>query len=251
MNLKKDESAKKPTSAVPKKKVESSDDSDSESEEEEVVKKPAKSVSKKESSDSSSEDDSDSSSDDDDLGPPKKNALDVSAKRPRAAAQTKQTQQAKMDVDESDSEEDDSSEETDEEPQNKKDADTEMVDASPAPKAPMSEKKLQNPCHTSKYGLKDYFYFILQRDFFQAAGEVQDVRLAFDADERFKGFCHVEFTTAEAAQKVICHLIDLITYKISLLVASEAVEYNGEYLNDRQMRISLAHERGAYTPQSG
>ncbi|KAI3442390.1 uncharacterized protein J3R85_001132 [Psidium guajava] len=71
---------------------------------------------------------------------------------------------------------------------------------------------------------------IHHENFFQAAGEIRDVSFAVDADDRFKGYCRVEFITAEAAEK--------------------AVEYNGDYLNDCQLRICLAHERVAYTPHS-
>lgn len=38
--------------------------------------------------------------------------------------------------------------------------------------------------------------------FFKDAGEIADVRFASDPEGKFKGFGHVEFTTAEAAQKV-------------------------------------------------
>ena len=41
-----------------------------------------------------------------------------------------------------------------------------------------------------------------RNNFFKDAGEVVDVRFATDAEGNFKGFGHVEFATAEAAQKV-------------------------------------------------
>jgi len=50
-------------------------------------------------------------------------------------------------------------------------------------------------------------------NFFKDAGEVVDVRFASDTDGRFKGFGHVEFATAEAAQKVsfwYCCLVEII-----------------------------------------
>ena len=55
--------------------------------------------------------------------------------------------------------------------------------------------------------LKDIFYSLLisklyRENFFKDCGEVVDVRLAVDGDGRFKGFGHVEFATAEAAQNV-------------------------------------------------
>lgn len=76
---------------------------------------------------------------------------------------------------------------------------------------PYSVEKLMCKCRFLDSGalfscIKNSQISFCRENFFQAAGEIQDVRLAFDADERFKGFCHVEFTTAEAAQKVICHL---------------------------------------------
>ncbi|KAJ6743994.1 hypothetical protein OIU79_030328, partial [Salix purpurea] len=61
-------------------------------------------------------------------------------------------------------------------------------------------------------------------NFFKEAGEVADVRFALDADQRFKGFGHVEFTTAEAAQK--------------------ALNFNGKSLLGREVRLDLARERG-------
>ena len=43
---------------------------------------------------------------------------------------------------------------------------------------------------------------LFRENFFQDCGEVVDVRLASDEDGKFKGFGHVEFATAEAAQSV-------------------------------------------------
>ncbi|KAB2047679.1 hypothetical protein ES319_A13G064400v1 [Gossypium barbadense] len=69
------------------------------------------------------------------------------------------------------------------------------------------------------------------KNFFKDAGEVVDIRLSTDFEGNFKGYGHVEFATAEAAQK--------------------ALELNGEYLMNRSLRLDLARERGAYTPSSG
>lgn len=54
--------------------------------------------------------------------------------------------------------------------------------------------------------------FKLSREgFFKDAGEVVDVRFATDDTGKFKGFGHVEFATAEAAQNVsFCYLIPCI-----------------------------------------
>jgi len=43
---------------------------------------------------------------------------------------------------------------------------------------------------------------LFRENFFEGCGEVVDVRLATDEDGKFKGFGHVEFATAEAAQSV-------------------------------------------------
>lgn len=43
---------------------------------------------------------------------------------------------------------------------------------------------------------------LCRKNFFKDAGEIVDIRFATDAEGNFKGFGHVEFATAEAAQKV-------------------------------------------------
>ncbi|MFX3993677.1 hypothetical protein ACJBXB_10585, partial [Streptococcus suis] len=68
-------------------------------------------------------------------------------------------------------------------------------------------------------------------NFFKDAGEVQEVRFSTHEDGSFKGYGHVEFVTAEAAQK--------------------ALELNGQDLLGRGVRLDLARERGEYTPRSG
>ncbi|TYJ05131.1 hypothetical protein E1A91_A12G144700v1 [Gossypium mustelinum] len=67
-------------------------------------------------------------------------------------------------------------------------------------------------------------------NFFKDIGELMDIRLATDAEGNLKGYGHVVFATAEAAQKPL--------------------ELNGEYLMNRAVRLDLARERGAYTPHS-
>lgn len=42
-----------------------------------------------------------------------------------------------------------------------------------------------------------------RENFFKDAGEVQEVRFSTHEDGSFKGYGHVEFVTAEAAQKVV------------------------------------------------
>ena len=68
-------------------------------------------------------------------------------------------------------------------------------------------------------------------NFFKDSGEVVDVRFASDPDGRFKGFGHVEFATAEAAQK--------------------AITLNGGDLICRPVKLDFARERGQYTPNDG
>ena len=46
------------------------------------------------------------------------------------------------------------------------------------------------------------FLFLYRKQFFAQIGEVVDVRLATHEDGHPKGFGHVEFATAEDAQKV-------------------------------------------------
>ncbi|KAL8100553.1 uncharacterized protein LOC141684728 [Apium graveolens] len=68
-------------------------------------------------------------------------------------------------------------------------------------------------------------------NFFKDAGEVAEIRLASDREGKFKGFGHVEFATAEAAQ--------------------EALKLNGGDFLGRPVKLDLAREKGAYTPASG
>ncbi|KAE9593403.1 putative RNA recognition motif domain-containing protein [Lupinus albus] len=68
-------------------------------------------------------------------------------------------------------------------------------------------------------------------NFFKDSGEVVDVRLAIDDDGRFKGFGHVEFATSEEAKT--------------------ALQLHDQELLNRPVRLDLARERGAYTPNSG
>lgn len=51
------------------------------------------------------------------------------------------------------------------------------------------------------------FIWTCRENFFQDVGEIVDVRFAVDFDGRAKGFGHVEFSTAEAAKKVIIDLM--------------------------------------------
>lgn len=64
------------------------------------------------------------------------------------------------------------------------------------------------------------------RDFFKDVGEIAELRFAI-RDERFLGWAHVEFTTAEAAQ--------------------EALKLNNKVIVDRRVILELARQRGTYT----
>ncbi|MCF6814737.1 hypothetical protein L3H39_11005, partial [Corynebacterium sp. MC-16] len=137
-----------------------------------------------------------------------------------------------------DSSEEDSEDESEEKPSKtpqKRGRDVEMVDAAlsekKAPKTPVTPREESG---TSKTLFVGNLPFSVERadveGFFKDAGEVVDVRFATDDTGKFKGFGHVEFATAAAAQK--------------------ALGLNGQQLFNRELRIDLARERGAYTPNS-
>ncbi|KAI3718525.1 hypothetical protein L6452_19399 [Arctium lappa] len=67
------------------------------------------------------------------------------------------------------------------------------------------------------------------KDFFKDVGEIAAIRFAI-RDDKFLGYGHIEFTTAEAAQ--------------------EALKLNNKVILDRHVKLDLARERGAYTPGS-
>ncbi|KAJ6416475.1 hypothetical protein OIU84_002353, partial [Salix udensis] len=97
----------------------------------------------------------------------------------------------------------------------------------PATKAVPTSKKPSSAAETKTLFVGNLSFQVERADvenFFKEAGEVADVRFALDADQRFKGFGHVEFTTAEAAQK--------------------ALNFNGKSLLGREVRLDLARERG-------
>ncbi|XP_057963316.1 nucleolin 2-like isoform X4 [Malania oleifera] len=249
---------------VPKKKAESSDSSDEsdsdEDEEEPVVKNASAAAPKKkvESSDSSSDsdseeekkkarlkkddsDDEDESSEESDEEPQKKKK-----KVPLVASNAGKTS-AKTIQKESSSEEESSDESSDDEPEKpsrtpkKNGTDIEMVDAV----LPKSDTKLAGkkapatPATPQTSGGKTLFVgnlsFSVERadieDFFKDVGEIVDVRFSVNPEGMFKGFGHVEFDTAEAAQK--------------------ALELNNEELLGRAVKLDMARERGSHTPYSG
>nr|GMD65477.1 nucleolin 1 [Ipomoea batatas] len=209
--------------AVKPKQGESSSEEDSSSDEEEkVVKKPAptSSAPTKKVESSSDDDSSDESSDDE----------------PSKAEAVKKSSTGKKESSSDDSSSEESSDEEEDAPSKtpKKGADVKMVDApeKKVPKTPVTPK-------AESQGSKSLFmgnlsWSIEQADvenFFKDCGEVKDVRFASHPDGTFKGYGHVEFTTSEAALK--------------------ALELNGQELMGREVKLDLAKERGAYTPNSG
>ncbi|KAL0446587.1 UNVERIFIED_CONTAM: Nucleolin 2 [Sesamum latifolium] len=101
------------------------------------------------------------------------------------------------------------------------------------PKTPATPKQQTSGSKTLFVG--NLSFSVEQADvenFFKAAGEIVDVRFAMNSDNSFKGFGHVEFASAEAAEKALREL-------------------NGEELLGRPVRLDLARERGASTPYSG
>ncbi|XP_022566939.1 nucleolin 1-like isoform X3 [Brassica napus] len=188
----------------------SADSSEEDSDEKPAAKKAAPATTKAASSADSSEEDSDEESEDEKPAPKKDSSSD-------------------------DSDSDESESEDEKETPKKKNSDAEMVDA--------EQKQLKTPSTPATGGSKTLFVanlsFNVERsdveNFFKDVGDVVDVRFAMSKDDgRFRGFGHVEFATAEQAQK--------------------ALELHGTSMLGRDIRLDVAQERGerpAYTPQSG
>nr|CAB3494467.1 unnamed protein product [Digitaria exilis] len=115
------------------------------------------------------------------------------------------------------------------------------VEEAKTPKTKLAQTEVETPAKNQSQttGSKTIFVGNLSysvdreqvKQFFEEAGEVVDVRLSTFEDGSFKGYGHVEFATAEAAQK--------------------ALEFANHDLMGRPVRVDLAIERGAYTPGSG
>ncbi|KAL0723003.1 hypothetical protein Bca4012_037602 [Brassica carinata] len=145
------------------------------------------------------------------------------------------TKTAKKDNSSDDSDSDESESEDEEETPKKKNSGVEMADT--------EQKQPKTPSTPATGGSKTLFVanlsFNVERsdveNFFKDAGEVVDVRFATNKEDgSFRGFGHVEFATAEQAQK--------------------ALELHGTSMLGRDIRLDVAQERGerpAYTPQSG
>jgi len=245
-----DSPVKAPVAA--KKKEESSESSETESEDEDnnaKTVKPAKAAAPKNKEESSDSSESDSESDSDSDEPEKPT---VAAKRPLAT--DKKNRQSS---DESDDSSDESSEESDEEPPQKKpkpatkvskkesssdeDSEEESDKQAKTPNKKLAQNEAKTPAksQTQSAGSKTIFVGNLSysvdreqvKQFFEEAGEVVDVRLSTYEDGSMRGYGHVEFATAEAAQK--------------------ALEFANHDLMGRLVRVDIAVERGAYTPGSG
>ncbi|XP_074273809.1 uncharacterized protein LOC141597297 isoform X2 [Silene latifolia] len=188
-----------------------------------LVKNGSAAVKKGSTSDSSEASDSDSEDEDDDkvAAEPKK----VTSK-PAELNDSSDSGDGSSDEDDEASGEDESDEEENEKQSiktpKKKGGDVEMVDA----------KTPKTPATSEATGSKTLFVANLAfaveesdvRDFFKDVGEVVDIRFASNAEGQFRGFGHVDFATAEAAQK--------------------ALELHEQPLLDRPVRLDLAREKG-------
>ncbi|XP_019091994.1 PREDICTED: nucleolin 2 isoform X3 [Camelina sativa] len=216
---------KQPAASKNAKAASSSSEGESSSDEEPTPAKKKPTVGKKAKAaakdSSSSEEDSDDEESDDEKPPTKK---------PKVSS-TKTSKQ-ETSSDESSEESDEEESEDEKVTPKKKDSDIEMVDAEQKSNAKQPKKP------TSQGGSKTLFagnlsYAVQRSDienFFKEAGEVVDVRIASHEDGSAKGYGHVEFVSAEAAQK--------------------AMELNGKPLLGRDVRLDLANEMGNRTPRS-
>ncbi|MBA0688973.1 hypothetical protein Goari_006726, partial [Gossypium aridum] len=165
----------------------------------------------KEESDDSEDDSSDESEDEQPAAKKSKVAPDSGK-----AAKVKKV--SSSEEEESEESSDDDEESDDEKFPKKKDTDVEMLDATTpqknakqqdvrsGKKAPQTPATPQVQSTGSKTSFVGNVSFQIEQDeiknFFKDAGELVDIRLATDAEGNFKGYGHVEFATAEAAQKV-------------------------------------------------
>uniref|UniRef100_K3YGI6 RRM domain-containing protein n=2 Tax=Setaria italica TaxID=4555 RepID=K3YGI6_SETIT len=236
-----DEAPAKPKAPAVAAKKEDSSESESESDSEDEdksktakVAQPAKRAASKMSDDSDSDD---SDSDDSDEEPPQKKQKDAA---PSAAAKATAAKKETSSDDESDDESDEDSEEDeeDEEPAKtpKKEAPALTSGKQSATKEPKTPMDTQSQATGSKTLFMANVPFRAEledvKEFFEAAGEVVDVRFPVYEDGSRKGFCYVEFVSAEAAKKA-CE------------------EMSGKEMQGRAVRLDFAQERNAYTPRSG
>ncbi|KAK4790339.1 hypothetical protein SAY86_017643 [Trapa natans] len=241
----------KPAAKIVKKSLSngsSDDESDSSSDDE--APSPMKAVMKRSNEslqNNSEETDSEDGSDDSDSEPQNKKAKLVvngqTSKKESSDEDSEESsddepkQAALKDLKKSDeSEEESSSEDESEEKETIKtpikDSDVEMLDSSLASNGKTPKTPITPLLGDSKTVFMGNLPFSVEKadieGFFGEIGEVVDVRIAVDHDGRSKGFGHVDFSTAEAAKK--------------------AVELNGDYLNNRPVKIDLARERSFSAP---
>ncbi|XP_011070437.1 nucleolin 1-like [Sesamum indicum] len=161
---------------------------------------------------------------------------DVAAKNNTAAASKKKdesSEESESDNEGSSSDDDDTDEKMTDVATAKENAGKGGSPFEKTPNTPATPKQQTSGSKTLFVG--NLSYSVEQADvenFFKAAGEIVDVRFAMNSDNSFKGFGHVEFASAEAAEKALREL-------------------NGEELLGRSVRLDLARERGANTPYSG
>ncbi|KAI3453271.1 hypothetical protein Pfo_009934 [Paulownia fortunei] len=158
---------------------------------------------------------------------------DVTAKNNSAAVTKKKDESSEESDDSSSSDDDDSDVKMTDVATTKGNAGKGGSPFEKTPKTPATPKEQTTGSKTLFVG--NLSFSVEQEDvvnFFKAAGEVVDVRFATNSDNSFRGFGHVEFASAEAAEKALHEL-------------------NGEELLGRPVRLDLAKERGSYTPYSG
>ncbi|KAL9229946.1 hypothetical protein vseg_005356 [Gypsophila vaccaria] len=241
-----EEEVKKAAAPAPAKaKVESSDsdsDEDSDDSDDEEPKannakvtpvvNAGKPVAKKSEADSSSSEEESSDDDSSDDEPAKAQP----AKKVQATSKSESSSSDES-SDEDESDEDETKKESLKTPK-KKDTDVEMVDAEKSAGSTFQNTP-KTPATPAATGSKTLFVGNLSfkveeadvRDFFKDAGEIVDVRFASNSEGLFRGFGHVEFATAEAAQK--------------------AMELHDQPLLDRPVRLDVARERDSnFTPQN-
>ncbi|CAN8288486.1 unnamed protein product [Cochlearia groenlandica] len=232
--------AKKPAAknvSVKAKAESSSSEEESSDEDEEPAKKPAVAAKAASKDSSSSDDDSES---EDEKPAVKKAAASASSSSDSSSEEESEEEKPVAKKAKAAKKESSSDESSEEESEDEKETPKKKVQAMLICSYLKSPKTPSTP---AAGGQKTLFAanlsFQIERadveNFFKEAGQVVDVRFATSRDDgTFRGFGHVEFASAEEAQK--------------------ALEMNGRPLLGRDIRLDLAQERGerpAYTPQSG
>ncbi|VVA98112.1 unnamed protein product [Arabis nemorensis] len=228
---------KKPPTTLKKAEAESSSSGDESSSDDEpaLPKKQPEVVKPAVKDSSSSEDDSDSDEESEDekskLLPYVQESDDETPPKKKSKVSSTKTSKQESSIEESDGEESEDEKVT----PKKKDSDVKMLEAEQKSNA----KQSKTPATQTQGGSKTLFVknlsYAIERsqveNFFKEAGEVVDVRLAYEND-RFRGFGHVEFASGEAAQK--------------------ALELHGKQLLGRDVWLDFANEKrgSSTTPRS-